>query len=237
MLRSAFLALSLASAFLFLHQADAAPRAKPSFDCRKAHSWSERAICDDPQSAALDRRIDRRFAELAKRFGQGGARNALRADQNAFLGIREWLRPGVDGDPREWLRDLLGERAEMLDRIRPQGSSDLVGTWRNAWGEFELRPLLGNRVRIYGTVSEPFTGRWTCEVDEIGSRQGDKLLFVPTDGGDWRIRAHADGGVLFLDGFSGAGDEIASTYCGDLATVEDAFFLVGPISDSPPEDW
>ncbi|WP_279481196.1 hypothetical protein [Aureimonas sp. SK2] len=216
--------------------ATAAPRAKPSFDCRKASAWAEEAICADPVLARIDRQIAERFDRLMKGFPRGAARDALRTDQGAFLTARDWVDESVDGDPKEWLLGWMLQRAEFLKRVKTR-QDGLVGTWGNAWGEVELRPREGGRYRLVGGVSEPFTGRWTCEIDQVSEPGGTVVAFAPEDEERVPIVPRREGGVLFLDGFSSDGENPSATFCGNLATVERAFFLVGPISDAEPEDW
>lgn len=215
--------------------ATAAASTQPSFDCRKAATWSEKAICVDPVLARLDRRLARGFARALERFPAGSAQDGLLTDQLVFLTTRDWLREGVDGDPKDWLLDLMRERAEFLERIVSQPETGFAGTWGNAWGEIELRPLDDGTFRLVGGVAEPFTGRWTCEVDERGAVRNAAIVFPADADGVGRIEARIEDGVLVLDGFSG-GEAVEHSYCGVLANVEAAFFPVGPVSDAGPGD-
>jgi uncharacterized protein len=82
-------AWSTALAFAAMLAAPLAGRAEerqpmPSFACAQATQWVEKAICSDPELAALDRRLSRVFAE-AERELPSHARGLLAAQ-------RDWLR-------------------------------------------------------------------------------------------------------------------------------------------------
>jgi uncharacterized protein YecT (DUF1311 family) len=64
----------------------ARPVARPSFDCADARSRSEAMVCDDPQLAAADRRLDRAYARA---IDAGVPARMLRAEQDDWLEIRE----------------------------------------------------------------------------------------------------------------------------------------------------
>jgi uncharacterized protein YecT (DUF1311 family) len=48
----------------------------PSFDCRRARSADEIAVCGDPELARLDRLIGQGYQELLAQIGEGPARSA-----------------------------------------------------------------------------------------------------------------------------------------------------------------
>ena len=87
----------------------------PSFNCARARTISERAVCADPGLAALDRNMASRYAD-ALRTAEPAAAQLLRQTRDPFLGYRE--RCGSDascidrvyrGRIRE-INDILGGR-------------------------------------------------------------------------------------------------------------------------------
>lgn len=66
--------------------ADPGPPPRPSFDCARASTPGERAVCGDPRLAVLDRRMDAAF-----RRALAGARDprGLKADQDRWMAVRE----------------------------------------------------------------------------------------------------------------------------------------------------
>lgn len=65
----------------------------PSFNCRNARSRSERLVCADPSLAALDRRLNAAFEDA---IAAGVSRRELRAEQDAWLSVREAAAPDPD---------------------------------------------------------------------------------------------------------------------------------------------
>lgn len=78
---------AFATLVLGLVAADDSGRAaddRPSFDCRKARVWAEKAICADPALADLDRRMAQVYREIGSGLAEG-ERAALSEGQ------REWV--------------------------------------------------------------------------------------------------------------------------------------------------
>lgn len=74
----------------------------PAFDCAKAESSAEKLICDDPDLAALDRRLADRFAAavtVAEGLDVGAEEttDALRAMQRGWISGRDecWKEPDL----------------------------------------------------------------------------------------------------------------------------------------------
>jgi len=64
------------------------PTAQPSFDCRRARSRSEVAVCGNPSLAALDRTMATQYQSAASAADPGQAA-LLRQTRDRFLGFRE----------------------------------------------------------------------------------------------------------------------------------------------------
>jgi hypothetical protein len=62
--------------------------ARPSFNCRRARTPSERAVCADPSLAALDRRMAERYVD-AIGSADPGQNALLHSTRNRFLSYRE----------------------------------------------------------------------------------------------------------------------------------------------------
>lgn len=95
--------------------------ASPSFDCARATTWAEKAICNDEGLAMLDREMAAAFATRQGEVGDIG-RQQLLARQRAWLGTRDQCRP--EGDPigcltssyRARIRELLGQAPAREER-------------------------------------------------------------------------------------------------------------------------
>lgn len=86
----------------------AARSPKPSFDCSKARSTSEKMICSDPELAQMDRDLGRAHARA----------RAQAADGRAFQreSDREWTRREQECRDRECLVDWYAQRRAQLDQ-------------------------------------------------------------------------------------------------------------------------
>lgn len=122
-MRALALLAALSPAFLSL----AAPAAAASFDCTRASSPDERAICANPKLSALDVLVDRAYGEA--RRGPGGAPDA--ADRaHALDDARDFnarkRRCGAD------LGCLTAAHAGALEDFQVYGSSVGVPAWVSA---------------------------------------------------------------------------------------------------------
>ncbi len=68
---------------------------EPSYDCAKARSTVELAICDDVELARLDKVMADRYLEVRRRY-QGADRDALKAEQKTWWREREACADGSD---------------------------------------------------------------------------------------------------------------------------------------------
>lgn len=89
--------------------------AAPSFNCRFARSWAEQMVCEDPELAAADRRLDDAYEQA---IAAGITRGSLRREQD------QWLRARDEAarDSRQAVRQAYDERiAELLMIAREAG--------------------------------------------------------------------------------------------------------------------
>jgi uncharacterized protein len=77
----------LAAALLPALEGAAAPPSGPSFDCATARELDERHVCDEPELAALDRRMGELYAAALKRASPAD-RERLREEQAELLRLR-----------------------------------------------------------------------------------------------------------------------------------------------------
>jgi len=69
-------------------QPEASTSARPSFDCRRARTSGERAVCDSPSLAALDRSMAAQYRSAAANGGPE-ERRLLASTRDRFLGFRD----------------------------------------------------------------------------------------------------------------------------------------------------
>lgn len=87
--------------------------AQPSFNCRKAHTRSEKMVCESTNLARLDRAMSSRYYSALSAADEGG-RAALRRTRDRFLAYRE--RCGTEGCVAQAYRDRMDEIEDMVGR-------------------------------------------------------------------------------------------------------------------------
>mgnify|MGYP003609394897 CR=1 FL=1 len=85
----------------------------PSFDCAKAHSWSEHQVCNDPELAELDQQMAARYKAL-KSHRQGDD-DRLKTTQRRWLHDREQCQQAQS--PKTCLRQRYQERLGELNAL------------------------------------------------------------------------------------------------------------------------
>lgn len=72
------------------------PADAASFNCHKARTESEKAICAKPTLNMLDQRMGNVFRTLLARVGHSGQRDQFIADQQFWLGVRDGCNAEAD---------------------------------------------------------------------------------------------------------------------------------------------
>ncbi len=190
--------------------------AKPSFDCTKAKSDVEKAICADPTLSRADAEIARRYRTLRAALDRAAAK-ALQEDQGYFVAIRD--------DGFQEFKDLkarLDERLDFLGRVKTEAPAGFAGVWGNLWGEVEIKPEAEGRVSVSIQTVEQTTGRWVCNADGSAVPKGDTLT-IPDDSG-WSVKLMREGSVLTVEGIKPPGGDGMQPFCGLNGSVDGIFF-------------
>jgi uncharacterized protein len=140
---------------------------RPSFDCAKAATATERTICASDGLAGLDREIAALYRQRRVR-----APSARSVDENQ----RQWLT----------VRDACGDRVACLDKEmseRKQHLQELVarfakapakdksgftGVYANAYGTAEIEAVSPTEFDVTISTAEPSQGRWLCDFSGTG---------------------------------------------------------------------
>src|SRR5262249_8935116 len=134
--------------------------AQPSFDCRKAATPSEKAICAHERLARLDRAIAAAFRQLKAELS--AAHDKLPAEQAAFLAERD--KCGAD---ESCLARIMESRRAALALEPEKGSADrreqFVGRYKSSIGLVIVRRTLAGEYEFIGSTAGP-NARWVCDV-------------------------------------------------------------------------
>jgi uncharacterized protein YecT (DUF1311 family) len=144
-------------ACVFIAPASAAER--PSFDCSKASSPSEKAICGNDRLARLDRAIAKAFGELRK---DADLAETLPKEQAEFLTKRDACASDINCLARE-----MESRRDALALEPLRDSKDererFVGRYRSGNGDMMVRRTLAGDYALSGSSGDP-NGRWSCDI-------------------------------------------------------------------------
>lgn len=227
---SAVLAVTLmASASAF-----AAPpaSAKPSFDCAKAASAVEKAICRNDGLARADAAVGRAYERLRKSLDAQAA-SGLREDQRWFIGIRDAAYDNASAANRaQSLQALLDDRARTLSQIRVQPPVGLVGSWRNLAGGIDVVDDGAGRLKVEANAAHPLDGRWLCDASGSGRSVGAALT-VQVEGGERSsLKLTREGAALRVQALDAGGKALLGPdYCGHNGSLEGVYFAVPPSAE------
>ena len=118
--------MRLAVVFLLLMVASAAvAQSGPSFDCAKADSTIDRAICNDPELAKADREMVAAYTALVGKL-RGAAKDEAIKDQVRWIGDRNRACLSVNDGTARCLRDRYARRTSNL-RAFADGTYPFIG--------------------------------------------------------------------------------------------------------------
>lgn len=202
---------------------------QPSFDCRRASTPTEHAICADPALGRMDRQMAERYGAL-RRALPPMAREALTRDQRRFIGARdEWQENSTRGGFRDFgdLGERMRGRIQLLGMMRTRPERRLAGGWSNAAGTVQLTPAGDGTVRVDFSAAHPVNARWLCEVAGQAKPVNGVLTIDGTEG--WEIRIRLRDGYLQVEEIEPrSGEGGVRPYCGANGYLEGAYFGVDP---------
>jgi len=211
----------------------AAAQGKPSFDCAKAASVAEKAICADPALAQADADVAKAYAALLKTL-DAHAGKALRDDQSDFIAYRDQIASFNENTSKDQqtfdLGEFLHDRASFLAGIRKPSDAGLIGTWSSVRGSVDIKAVGGSKLEISeDVVANPVSGSGSCEIDgTVANRK--TLRLEDTDDNDqptgfvFTFRRNGDALTVEQSG-TGKDDRSEPPSCGANGHVDGTFFL------------
>lgn len=206
----------------------AVAQSEPSFDCKKASTPVEKAICSDEAASEADRAIGITFQSLTSRADEG-LNTALRSDQRDFIAIRDESYAIVRGGPDQLmpnLVDYLELRAEMLNWINTAPPAGYEGNWRNAHGLLTISRDDKGQLTLEGNTVDQVAGSWLCHIEGVLSEGADGQMELATDNGPVRLE-RKQSFVQLTD----AQPNRTQEYCGLNGWMEGPFFYIGAPDD------
>jgi len=207
--------------------ATAAPDASPSFDCAKARTGAEKAICANPQLAALDASIAKRYNEARKALDAKTA-EALTQDQRGFTKVRDdaYEMPFEKGKSIEELASRLKYRDAFLASLDVAERKGFTGRWRNLSGEITLWKKPDGNILYEGSAEQPRTARWSCNVEADGKVEGERLRVKSVDTKGWVLNLQRQGAALIVEEKAPGAGSSTPPYCGVNGSLGGTFFPI-----------
>ena len=227
-----FSAVSTALIALLASNGSAMAQAKPSFDCAKAASVAEKAICADPASAQADADVAKTYAAVLKMLDPHAGK-ALRDDQSDFIFYRDQIAGFNENKPKDQqnfdLGEFLRDRATFLAAIRKPRDTGFIGTWSSSRGSVEIKAAGAGKLEVSEEVANPVSGSGSCEIGGT-VKVRKNLRLVDTDDNDkptgFVFTFRRDGDALVVEQ-SGTGKDGMSEppSCGANGHADGNFFL------------
>lgn len=203
----------------------------PSFDCARASSGAEKAICASDALAAQDASVARHFAQAKQAF-DAAAVKALTQDQRDFLFMRSHEYDEVNDAAARTARlsSRLTQRDAFLASLLLTPRQGYEGVWKNLTGGFTVTRRPNGRLWFEGKTAHPRDGRWICQVSGEAKRKGDALVITPADedGSGWTLTLTRLGAAVNVAERPPA-KRVAgywAPYCGMNGTLGGVFFPV-----------
>lgn len=183
----------------------AAPQEQPSFDCKKALSASEKAICANAALSHLDLRLGRIWREMLVDFDlDNGQTIQIKSDQRAWLVRRNECKQDAN-----CLGKLYQDRLSLLEGSNP--AHRFSGRYEvKTFGGLTLYPI-GPGYLIVIQTAHPEDARWVCQLNGEGTPKGDDLEI--TVGGSV-FHAHLRDAATLVIPDDESTQDAARDYCG-----------------------
>jgi uncharacterized protein len=202
------------------HSAIAAPLA--SFDCRKAVTPTEQAICRSDALSMLDRDIAALFRQ---RRAQAPSAQSVETSQRQWLAaVRDACKDDtacLDKEMSARKRDLQELIARFAKAPAPD-KSGFTGYYVNEYGTAEIEAVSPMEFDVSISTAEPTNARWLCEFSGTGRLTGTAIVL------EHRPSADATPVVITLQRRGGAltvkEDRTDQTdYCGHNGYIEGTY--------------
>lgn len=192
---------------------------RPSFDCAKAETPTEKAICTDGRLAQLDRAIAAAFQQIKKELAT--VTDEVDDEQKLFLAERDKCVSNL-----ACLRRKMGERraALALDPSRSDARGAFIGRYENDMGWMIIRHTLKGNYWLYGQTEDP-GARWACDVG--GSlepvRRGVSIVEAGEENNSRPLRLRLKGNTLVIAESDDIERRLSGHTCGYRGTVDGSY--------------
>lgn len=171
--------------------------AAPSFNCAKATTPVEKSLCGNLVLGDQDAAIAQQYKAVRDKLDPEAAKS-LTADQRRYLAVRDkiYAEPYAGSTPFKEIGTSMRYRLDFLKAINPQPPAGFVGKWKNIEGEIEITQAADGKLFVEANSSQPYNGRWVCDLSGNAVVSGDTLKVTYQDGPPWVLSLKRRGAVL-----------------------------------------
>ncbi|KGQ02242.1 hypothetical protein BBAD15_g12550 [Beauveria bassiana D1-5] len=222
-------AAGLAVVMMVAGVASASAAAKPSFDCARAKSGAEKAICGDPKLAALDVSIAQRF-DKARRAYDADTAKIFSTEQWLFNGVRDqsYERPFSNPTGAAELAERLADRDKFLASLELAPRKGFEGQWGNYGGQLKVMRQADGSLFAEVSAADPYNARWLCDTSGKAEVRGDTLVIHEKDAPGWTLALRRKGMGLVAEEARPPGDkrDDPTPSCGSGGSMDGTYFPV-----------
>jgi len=190
---------------------------KPSFDCARARTAVEKAICADSGLAEQDASIAKHFGKARMTFDPATGK-ALTEDQRWFVKVRDeaYASPPGNDPPQKELAERLKYRDAFLSSLVLKRRQGFEGDWENLAGGISIKRQPDGSLAFDGSAAHPENGRWVCDVRGAGAVKNNAVVIETVDAEGWTLTLSRKGYGLVLSENppAEAADAASRPYCG-----------------------
>ncbi|WP_116522724.1 hypothetical protein [Achromobacter insuavis] len=208
---------------------NASATAKPSFDCARAKSGAEKAICGDPKLAALDVSIAQRFGKARHAYDDATAK-IFSTEQWLFNGVRDqsYERPFNNATGAAELAERLADRDKFLASLELTPRNGFEGQWGNYGGQLKVVRQADGSLFAEVSAADPYNARWLCDMSGKAEARGDTLVVHEKDAPGWTLVLRRKGAGLVAEEARPPGDKSGdpTPSCGSGGSMDGTYFAV-----------
>ena len=193
----------------------------PSFDCRRAVTPTEHAICRSEGLSALDRDIAALFRQRRTR---SLAPQAVDANQRQWLAVRDACKDDAACLDKEMSarKSDLQEQVARLAKAPARDKTGFSGVYVHPFGRVEIEAVSETELDVSISAVERTAARWVCDFSGTGRIRGAAIVIEHRPEGDLApvtLTLRRQGDVLTVkEERSGQVD-----YCGHNGSVEGTY--------------
>jgi uncharacterized protein len=148
---------------------------RPSFDCAKATTPTERAICADEALAVLDREI----ADLyRRRRAKSPAPRVVDGSQKQWLAIRDACKEDLACLKKEHTarKEALEEEIARFAKAPSKDTSGFSGVYAHEFGSVEIEAVSATEFDVSINNVERTNARWVCDFSGTGRLKNGAIV-------------------------------------------------------------